>query len=109
MIIDFLSAYWPILLVAFIDVVSIIVSAFLLRRKSISNDAIKNLINEKVLVYVKLAEASGCCGQVKLMFVITSVLKIIKKFIKSSDEDFWSSYISEQVEAVLSTPQKKGE
>ena len=106
--IEFLSQYWPYFAVGGIELVALVISLFILRKKGNTSDLVKVMIDEKIPYFIQVAEASGVPGADKLGFVIVACLKIIKKYVSSADESYWISYIKEQVEACLSTPQKKG-
>lgn len=105
--IDFIIQYWPTLAIAAIEIVSIILVIIIGKKKGISTDAIKVIIANKIPSLVSLAEASGSTGKEKLGFVVMSCLALVKKYVSNCDESFWIEYIIEQVEAILSTPQKK--
>ena len=105
---DFIMQYWPYCIVGGLELISMIVAFVLLRKKRVSSDLVKVMIDEKIPYFIQVAEASGVPGVEKLGFVIVACLKIIKKYVSGADEGYWISYIKEQVEACLSTPQKKG-
>ena len=105
--IQFLQTYWFELALIILTVVSTVV-AIIRKKPSKSEAEIKNLIAELVPGFINLAEATAVCGKTKLMFVIDSIMKRIKCYVSSKDEQYWITYISEQVENILSTPQKKG-
>lgn len=106
--IDFLIQYWPYFGVAIVELISLMVFIVVYRKRGISVDTIRLMIDEKIPYFINLAEASGVPGVEKLGFVIVACLKLVKKYVSNADEGYWISYIKEQVEACLSTPQKKG-
>lgn len=105
--IEFLSQYWPYIAIACCELATLTISLIIYRIRGISPDAIKVIIADKLPVFIKLAEETGEDGHVKLSFVIDAIYKVIKKYIRKADQSYWLSYIHEQVELVLSTPQKK--
>lgn len=105
--IDFLKNYWFELLIIVITIVSVVVAA-IRKKPSTASEQVKNMIAEVLPGFINLAEASGVKGTAKLLFVIDSVMKRIKAYTSSKDEQYWMSYIKSQVESMLSTPQKKG-
>lgn len=105
--IEFLQEYWFQLVIVIVSLASVVCS-FIRRKSSGSMDEIKNMIADVLPGFINLAEASGVHGKSKLMFVIDSVMKRIKGYTSEKDEQFWMSYIRDQVENILSTPQKKG-
>lgn len=108
--IQFLQNYWMYLAGGLVVVAEVII--FFLKKKPSVNydDHIKSLIDGAICYYIKLAEMTKASGSEKLVFVVSSLLTRIKKFFDSSeyDEAYWRSYIVEKVEAILTTPQKKG-
>lgn len=105
--IDFIQAHWPYVVIAAFEICSVVFYFIMFRKRGISSDAIKLIISEKVAAFVKLAEATGEPGNIKLSLAITGVYKAIAKYIKKQDQSFWLTYIKEHIEEVLSTPQKK--
>ena len=103
----FIKSYWFELVIIVLSVASFIIT-WIRSGKFKSVDAVKNMISEYAPGFINLAEASGVSGQAKLMFVIDSLMKRIRQYVSSKDEQYWMSYIREQVEYILSTPQKKG-
>lgn len=103
----FIKSYWFELVIVALSVASFIIT-WIRSGKFRSVDAVKNMIAEYAPGFINLAEASGVSGQAKLMFVIDSLMKRIRQYVSSKDEQYWMSYIREQVECILSTPQKKG-
>lgn len=105
---EFILQYWHYFVIGGLELISMIVAFVLLRKKRVSSDLVKVMIDEKIPYFIRVAEASGVPGVEKLGFVIVACLKLIKKYVSNADESYWISYIKEQVEACLSTPQKKG-
>lgn len=105
---EFILNYWQYLVIILVDLIGLVF--ILLRKKqSITEASIKEMIADVVPGYINLAEASGSTGRTKLCLVVDLVLKRIQKYISKSDEQFWISYIHDVIEAILSTPQKKGD
>ena len=105
--IDFLKTYWSEIVIILSSLASVLVCS-IRRKPSTVADEIKCMISEVLPGFINLAEISGVKGTAKLMFVIDSVMKRIKAYTSSKDEQYWMSYIRDQVESMLSTPQKKG-
>lgn len=103
---EIISNYWLELVIVLISIISVVVGCIRMK-PSKAVDQVKNLISEVLPGFINLAEISGCHGKAKLLFVVESILKRIRKYISKEDEDYWMQYITDQVEAILSTPQKK--
>ena len=107
-VLNFLLENWQLLAMVLVLILEIVV--FFLKKKPQVNldDHIKSLIDEFLPGFILLAEQTGSSGPEKLAFVVSSLLGKVKRTISSKDEEFWKDYIISKVEAVLSTPQKKG-
>ena len=105
--IDFVLQYWPYFLIGAIELASLISILVVFRKRGISVDGIKAILAKKIPILINLAEASGSSGKEKLGFVVLTALSLIKRYSSKCDEPFWIEYVKEQVEACLSTPQKK--
>lgn len=77
------------------------------KRKDVAEQYVDHLIDESLPSLIRLAEETDCDGIYKLSFVVESVLKKIKRYIKKHDAAFYRSLIISKVEDILSTPQKK--
>ena len=104
--ISLLKTYWFELVMVFLSIISFVI-VLIRSMKNKDSEEIKNMISEVLPGFINLAEASGVCGSAKLMFVVDSVLKRIKRYTSTKDEQYWMSFIRERVENILSTPQKK--
>lgn len=109
--INFIESHLDLVLllsVGVIELVFVVISFF--RKKRLNNeDFVTSRIDSILPGYINLAEASDCDGSTKLSFVVDCVLKNIKRFISKKDEKHFISLIIEKTEAILSTPQKKGQ
>lgn len=108
MILDFIKTYWREILEVLALLVSIVICC--IRKKPVKVvDTIKEIIVRVLPAFIIKAEASDKKGADKLSLV----LDLMKGFLKemSYGDDVVSQYlpfIKEQVELILSTPQKKG-
>lgn len=107
-VLDFIKAYYR----EIIEVIAIVASVIIccIRKKPVKVvDTIKEIIVRVLPVFIVQAEASGLKGADKLELV----LSLVKGFLREMNygDDIISQYLSftkEQVELILTTPQKKG-
>lgn len=105
---DFLFNYWREILEVIVILISLIICC--IRKKPVKVvDTIKEIIVRVLPAFIVQAEASGLKGADKLELV----LSLVKGFLKemSYGDDVISQYLAftkEQVELILTTPQKKG-
>lgn len=104
--ISFLQAYWVEIIIVVLSFVSVIFSVIRFKPSKAADD-VKLMIAEVLPGFINLAELSGVHGKAKLLFVVESIMKRIRKYISSRDSTYWMEYITEQIENILSTPQKK--
>lgn len=108
MILDFIKTYWREILEFVVILISIVICC--IKKKPVKVvDTIKEVIVRVLPAFIIKAEASDKKGADKLLLV----LDLVKGFLKemSYGDDVISQYLpfaKEQVELILSTPQKKG-
>ena len=93
-------------------VISFFIGLFTRRKKGYSfSDIILGLISEQLPLWISLAEASGNSGEQKKVQVLNDALNYASKTLgrKLSEEEisFIITNVSEQIEKILQTPQKK--
>ena len=93
--IDFLKSYWVEIIIVVLSLVSVIVSVIRSKPSKASND-VKLMISEVLPGFINLAELSGVHGKAKLLFVVESIMKRIRKYISEKDASYWMTYITEQ-------------
>lgn len=105
---DFISIYWREIL----DILAIVVSIVLLciKKKPFKVvDTLSTVIIRLLPSLIREAEASGLKGQDKLKMVLDELQKLLKSL--DYGDDVIAQYLpfaANQVEVILSTPQKKG-
>lgn len=107
--IDFLSQYWKQLLEVFALVLSVVF--MLIRKKPVKVvDTLREVIVRVLPALINQAELQpGIKGEDKLAYVIAALTSILHD-LNYGDEviDQYLPFAKEQVELILSTPQKKG-
>lgn len=105
--IEFLSSHYKELIVIVICLIELIL--FIVKKRPSLNleDKVDALISDILPQYINLAEVSGLKGHEKLVFVVSNVISRLKHFISGLDEIYWAKVITDKVEAILTTPQKK--
>lgn len=108
----FLINNWQLIASVCLFVISFFIGLFTRRKKGYSfSDIILGLISEQLPLWISLAEASGNSGEQKKVQVLNDALNYASKTLgrKLSEEEisFIITNVSEQIEKILQTPQKK--
>lgn len=105
---QFFVNYWREILSAVALIVSIVL--WIVRKKPVKVvDTIKEVIIRLLPALINGAEATGLTGKEKLKLVLDSLSKILIDFGYGDDVvNQYLPFAKEQVEVILSTPQKKG-
>lgn len=110
MMINFLSVYWRDILSALAIVVSIVL--LVIKKKPVKvvdtiKEVICRLLPGLILDAERIYQVSGL-GEAKAQYVLDLLVKVLKEF--GYGDDVISQYLpfmADQLEAILSTPQKK--
>lgn len=112
-ILEFLPQHWKEILWAVLMLVSFTISLILAIRKRGKENiltSVKEALLEQIPTWAILSEGFSS-GQAKKENVLTLGLALVQKMLGrnlSADENaFWVSFLTEQLEKILSTPQKK--
>lgn len=110
-IFDFLVSYWKVIVLGILVVLDLVL-VVLNRRKPVKVfDSVHQVITSILPELIKVAEASYCSGHgdEKLEMVKQLVFNYLKSCYGFKNDECLSydAYITKQVEAILSTPQKK--
>lgn len=108
--IEFIESHYVFILVCFSVLIEVLILINSFRKGSLNKkDFIEVIIDQALPGFINLAEESSSDGSSKLALVVKLCIDKIKSFITKKDESFYRSLIVKKVEAILSTPQKKGE
>lgn len=107
---DFLIQYWREILYVFCALLSLVL--FIVKKKPVKViDTIKETIVRLLPYCINEAEKlQGAPGADKKAFALSILWKLLSDFVKlSGDElkEIYSDFAAEQVEVILTTPQKK--
>lgn len=109
---EFLKTYWREILEVVVLTVSIIIATVRKKPSSSLVSDIKARLAVLVPVLVKQVESPGN-GSEKKSIVIGKCLSAVTGFygrkLQEDESSYWKQYVSNQIEDVLSTPQKKGD
>ena len=107
MILEFLNSYWREILEVVVLLTTIIL--WIIRKKPVKVvDTLKEVIVRVLPALINSAELSGLSGPDKLSLVVNNLAIVLKDL--GYGDDLISQYLpfaKEQVELILSTPQKK--
>lgn len=110
MIIDFVRNYWKEILDVLILVISLVF--FILRKKPVKvSDTLKQLISSWLPGVINAAEKTDLKGSLKLDYAVNMVYDIFcSDYITREEFDQrYLPFVKSQIEAILSTPKKKGD
>lgn len=113
LVVNFLKENWYAIILLSFSIASFIVSICRKKASMSVTDAIKASLVDEIPSLIKIAELSELDGSHKLDLVVSAGLEKIKKLLGVSlsitECEYWTSYIKEKVELILSTPTKKCE
>lgn len=110
MIWNFIKDNWKLILEIVVLIVSVVM--FIVRKKPVKVvDTIKQSICTWLPGIVSAAEGSGLKGQDKLKYAIDLLYNVFVSDYLTRDEfdNKYLSFVTSQIEAILATPQKKGD
>ena len=108
--IDFLRNNWKLILEAVVFVASVIL--FIVRKKPVKVvDTIKQMITQWLPGVVVAAENTNLKGENKMKYAVDLLYTLFASDYLTRDEfdNKYLAFIHSQIEAILSTPQKKGD
>lgn len=108
-LIDFLRRNWKWLLPCICTFVSFIVLLF---KKKVKIKDVFSMVLMKLPSFINLAEEAASSGEEKFSFVFTACLSLLCDALGCSMAEAESKYgalVTNAIEEILSTPQKKGE
>lgn len=111
--IDFILKYWQLILACFTACVdcAVLVVALLKRKVKIVDSAFEKVLEDLPNIIVA-AEVTGLKGTDKLSVVVSSAISILCNLL-GKDEDYVETHyltrLTNAIESILKTPQKKGD
>lgn len=108
-VIDFLSLYWREILEVILLIISVVV--FIVKKKPVKViDTVKECITRLLPYCIYEAEKQEDLkgkGEKKKIFALSVLYKLLQEFGYEEVYDQYREYAAEQIEVILSTPQKK--
>ena len=109
-VLNFIKENWKLILEIVVLLVSVVM--FIIRKKPVKVvDTLKQTICAFLPGIITVAESSGLKGEDKLKYAIDLLYKVFVKDYLTREEfdNKYLSFVKSQIEAILSTPQKKGD
>lgn len=112
-ILDFLKNYYREIITMISAIVCLIL--FIVRKKPSMNiiDEVKVLVSEHLPEFILAAENTKMSGPDKLDLVVNLSLffigKSLKRSLKEDEASYFKTFVIDEVEKILATPQKKGD
>ena len=106
----FLVTNWQPIFSAFLSVVAVIIVLIKKRPTASSLTHYLEAIVSTLPSLINKAEKTGLTGSRKFTDVLGNCMHLLHKLVKTSEEDdkLAKEYFTDAIEAILSTPQKKG-
>ena len=111
-VLQFLAQNWQLVASAVLFIIATVIGIVRLKKKGYTLPELMNgLILEQIPMWISLAESIGGKGESKRVQVLNEALsycaKKLGRTLTQEESDYIISYVSEQVENILATPQKK--
>ena len=111
-VVEFLKNNWKEVVQAFVTVVSLIATIVIMKKKGASlSDILNSVLGIQLPIWVASAENTGETGEKKKITVINCALnhiaKLMGRSLSEEETSFIVTKVSEQIEKILETPQKK--
>ena len=110
---DFLIHNWQLLASGILFIVATIIGIIRMKKKGMSfQEILSGILMEQIPLWVSMSETLGGTGEEKRVRVLNKALSYcdskVGRTLSQSESDLIISYVTEKIEAVLATPQKKG-
>lgn len=102
----FIQNNWQNILTLVLTFATLLLTIFKKRIKVV--ESIKQFILERLPLFIDTAEKLFEDGEKKKAFVISQIVQLVEKTF-GCDIDEYVDFISDSIESILATPQKKGE
>lgn len=111
-VVEFLKNNWKEVIQALVAVVSLIATIIIMKKKGASlSDILNSVLGIQLPIWVASAENTGETGDKKKVTVINCALnhiaKLMGRSLSEEETAFIVTKVSEQIEKILETPQKK--
>ena len=110
---EFLIHNWQLLASAVLFIIATVIGIIRMKKKGMTfQEILSGILMEQIPLWVSMAETDGGTGEQKRVEVLNKALNYcaskIGRQLSQAESDMIISYVSEKIEAILSTPQKKG-
>ena len=107
-VINFIKENWRLILEVVTAIVALVL--FIVRKKPTKVlDTVKECIVRLLPYVITEAEKTDKKGEDKMVFALQTLYSLLKEFGYEEVYDQYRDFAREQIELILSTPQKKGE
>lgn len=105
-VLDFIIQNWRLLLEVFCAIIALVL--FICRKKPVKVlDTVKECISRLLPYVIKEAEKTDLKGEDKMVFALQTLYALLKDFGYEEVYNNYRDFAREQIELILSTPQKK--
>ena len=109
----FLIQNWQLIASAILFIVATVIGIIRMKKKGMTfQEILSGILMEQIPLFVSMAETKGGTGEEKRVWVLNKALNYasskIGRPLTQTESDMIISYVTEKIESVLATPQKKG-
>ena len=110
---QFMLENWKEIAAVGIFILSSVIALVRARKKGMSfQEAISGILMEQLPLFISESETNGGTGEKKRVFVLNKALTYVSQKLgrplTQVESDIVISFVGKQIEAILTTPQKKG-
>ena len=110
---EFFIKNWQLIASGLLFIIATVISIIRMKKKGMTfQEIISGLLMEQLPLFVDMAENKGGTGEQKRVYVLNKALNFasskVGRPLTQAESDMIISYVTEKVELILTTPQKKG-
>ena len=110
---QFMINNWQLIASATLFILATIIGIIRMKKKGMTfQEILSGILMESIPLWVSMAETKGGTGEEKRVYVLNKALNYcaskLGRTLSQAESDMIIAYVTEKVEAVLATPQKKG-
>ena len=110
---EFLVHNWQLLASGVLFIIATIIGFIRMKKKGMTfQEILSGILMEQLPLWISMSETSGGTGEQKRVAVLNKALNYcsskLGRTLSQAESDMIISYVSEKIESILATPQKKG-
>jgi hypothetical protein len=110
---EFLINYWQFLASGVLFIIATVIGIVRMKKKGMTfQEILSGILMEQIPLWISMSETTGGSGEQKKVAVLNKALNYcsskLGRQLSETESQMIISYVSEKIETVLATPQKKG-